>query len=193
MITQVLEFLIDTVSGFFVFLLLARFHFQWLRVPFRNQAGEFVIALTNWMVMPARRVIPGVAGLDLPTFLLAWIVQAATLAVIYVLRGYEFSDVFPVGILFGLALFDLLRFSLYILIFALVMQAVLSWTNPHSSLSAIFDAMVRPFLRPVRRFVPPISNIDLSPLVLLVLLQVLLIPLAYGRALAAGLMIAGLT
>lgn len=193
MITQVLEFLIDTVSGFFVFLLLARFHFQWLRVPFRNQAGEFVIALTNWMVMPARRVIPGVAGLDLPTFLLAWIVQAATLAVIYVLRGYEFSDVFSAGILFGLALFDLLRFSLYILIFALVMQAVLSWTNPHSSLSAIFDAMVRPFLRPVRRFVPPISNIDLSPLVLLVLLQVLLIPLAYGRALAAGLMIAGLT
>ena len=193
MITQVLEFLIDTVSGFFVFLLLARFHFQWLRVPFRNQAGEFVIALTNWMVMPARRVIPGVAGLDLPTFLLAWIVQAATLAVIYALRGYEFSAAFPVGILFGLALFDLLRFSLYILIFALVMQAVLSWTNPHSSLSAIFDAMVRPFLRPVRRFVPPISNIDLSPLVLLVLLQVLLIPLAYGRALAAGLMIAGLT
>ena len=67
------------------------------------------------------------------------------------------------------------------------MQAVLSWTNPHSPLGGIFDAMVAPFLRPIRRFVPPISNIDLSPLVLLVILQVLLIPLAYGRAQVAGL------
>ena len=67
------------------------------------------------------------------------------------------------------------------------MQAVLSWTNPHSPIGATFDAIVRPFLRPIRRFVPPISNIDLSPLVLLVILQVLLIPLAYGRAMFAGL------
>ena len=189
MIAQILEFLIDTVSGFFVFLLLARFHFQWLRVSFRSQIGEFVIVLTNWMVMPARRVIPGVAGFDLPTLLLAWVVQVATLALIQMLKGYDFSIApgLAAGIFSGLALFDLLRFSLYILIFALIMQAVLSWTSPHSPLSTIFDAMVRPFLRPIRRFVPPISNIDLSPLVLLVLVQVILIPLAYGRALVAGL------
>ena len=67
MLAQILEFLIDSISGFFVFLLLARFHFQWLRVSFRNQFGDFIIALTNWAVMPARRVIPGLAGLDLPT------------------------------------------------------------------------------------------------------------------------------
>ena len=65
MLAQILEFLVDTISGFFVFLLLARFHFQWLRVSFRNQFGHFIIALTNWIVMPARRVIPGVAGLDM--------------------------------------------------------------------------------------------------------------------------------
>ena len=92
-----------------------------------------------------------------------------------------------VAVLAGLALVDLLRFSLYILIFALIVQAVLSWTNPYSPMASMFDAMMRPFLRPIRRFVPPISNIDLSPLVLLVLLQVLLIPLAYGRVLVAGL------
>lgn len=189
MIAQILEFLIDSVTGFFIFLLLARFHFQWLRVPFRNQAGEFIIGLTNWMVMPARRVIPAIAGLDLPTLILAFLAQVATLVVILMLRGADFSGApgIAAAILSGLALLDLLRFSLYLLIFALVMQAILSWTNPHSPIGAIFDAMVRPFLRPIRRFVPPISNIDLSPLVLLVVVQVLLIPLAYGRAQVAGL------
>jgi len=91
MLGQILEFLIDSVTGFFIFLLLARFHFQWLRVPFRNQAGGFIIGLTNWMVMPARRLIPTVAGLDLPTFLLAWVAQVATLALILMLRGTDFS------------------------------------------------------------------------------------------------------
>lgn len=189
MLSQILEFIIDSVSGFLVFLLLARFHFQWLRVSFRNQFGEFILALTNWIVFPARRVIPGLAGFDLPTFLVAWLIQVATLGVIYLLRGYDFTAA-PgpaIAILFALALIDLVRFSLYILIFALIVQAVLSWTNPQSPMSYTFDAMVRPFLRPIRRFVPPISNIDLSPLVLLIALQVVLIPLAYGRAMVAGL------
>jgi YggT family protein len=189
MLSQILEFLIDTISGFLVLLLLARFHFQWLRVGFRNQVGEFVIALTNWLVMPARRVIPGLKGLDLPTLLMAWVVQAATLAVIFMLRGYDFSGSPGAAaiVLFGLASFDLLRLSLYILMFALIVQAVLSWTNPHSPLGGLFDAIVRPFLLPLRRIVPPIANIDLTPLVLIVLVQVLLIPLAYGRAMVAGM------
>lgn len=189
MLAQILEFLVDSISGFFVFLLLARFHFQWLRVSFRNQFGHFIIALTNWIVMPARRVIPGVAGLDMATLLAAWCLQAATLAAIHVIRGGDLSAApgMAAAMLFSLALVDLVRMSLYLLIFALIVQVVLSWTNPYSPIGATFDAMVRPFLRPIRRFVPPISNIDLSPLVLLVLLQVLLFPLTYGRAMVAGL------
>jgi len=62
------------------------------------------------------------------------------------------------------------------------MQAVLSWVNPYSPVGPMFDAVTRPFLRPLRRVVPPVANIDLSPLVLIVLLQVVLIPLAYVRA-----------
>ena len=71
MLAQITIFLIDTVVTFFVFLLLARFHFQWLRVPFHNPIGEFVLATTSWLVMPVRRVIPGLRGLDIPTLLLA--------------------------------------------------------------------------------------------------------------------------
>ena len=90
------------------------------------------------------------------------------------------------GILAGLALLDLARFTIYVLVFALIVQAVLSWVSPHAPVAPLFDALTRPFLRPLRRVVPPLANVDLSPLLLIILLQVLLIPLAYLRALVAG-------
>lgn len=190
MLAQILEFLVDTISGFFVFLLLARFHFQWLRVSFRSQLGNFIIALTNWIVLPARRVIPALGGLDLASLIAAWLLQTATFAVIFFLRGHDLGAApgAVIATLFGLALVDLIRFSIFLLMFALILQMILSWTNPYTPIGSTFDAMVRPFLRPIRKFVPPISNIDLSPLVLIVLLQVLLIPIAYGRAMVAAML-----
>jgi len=189
MLGQIASFLVDVVAGFFVYLLLARFLFQWLRVPFRNALGEFIIAGTNWLVVPARRVIPSLAGLDLASLLLAWLLQALLLYVLYLIAGLDFSSApgIAAGVLAGLALLDLVRCTLYILVFALIVQAVLSWVNPHSPVGPLFDALTRPFLRPIRRFVPPLGNVDLSPLVLIVVLQVLLIPLAHLRGLAGGL------
>lgn len=184
MFTQITQFLVETLAGFFVFLLLARFHFQWLRVPFRNQIGEFVIVCTNWIVRPARRIIPPLAGFDLATWIAAWLVQALVLWAVLALRGWDpgASVGAAVAVLAGLALVDLVRFSLYLLMFAIFVQIVLSWLSPGSPAGAMFEPVTRPFLRPVRRIVPPIANIDLSPLVLLMLLQVLLIPLAHLRA-----------
>ena len=189
MLQQIASFLVDVVVGFFVYLLLARFLFQWLRVPFRNVLGEFIIAGTGWMVVPARRVIPPLAGLDLASLLLAWLLQALLLYVLYLIAGIDFSSApgIGAGAIAVLALLDLVRFTLYILVFALIVQAVLSWVNPHSPVAPLFDAMTRPFLAPIRRFVPPLGNVDLSPLVLIVVLQVLLIPLAHLRGLAGGL------
>src|SRR2546428_4392436 len=76
MFGQIATFLVDTVVTFIVFLLLARFLLQWLRVPFRNPVGEFLVATTNWIVMPARRLVPGVAGTDWATLLPALVLQA---------------------------------------------------------------------------------------------------------------------
>ena len=75
------------------------------------------------------------------------------------------------------ALVDLVRYSLYILIFAVIVQAVLSWVNPYTPLAPAFDALTRPFLRPLRRFVPPVGGVDLTPLILMVILYVMLIVL----------------
>ena len=176
-------FLVDTVVAFFVILLLARFHLHWLRVPFRNPLGEFVLATTSWCVVPARRVIPSLAGLDLSTLLLAWALQALGLWIQAAIVGAEPG----VAALAALAAVDLLRYSLYILVFAIIVQVVFSWLNPYAPFAPMFDMVTRPFLRPLRRFVPPIGSIDLTPLVLLVIVQVLLILVGHLRAAAVGL------
>jgi YggT family protein len=181
MFTQIGVFLVDAVASFFVFMLLARFHFQWLRVPFRNPVGEFVLATTNWMVVPARRVIPGLAGLDLASLLLAWAVQALGLWLQAAILGAEPGF----GMIAAVALVDLVRYSLYILVFAVIVQAVLSWVNPYTPLAPAFDALTRPFLRPLRRYVPPVGNVDLTPLLLLVILYVALIVVNNVRVAAA--------
>jgi len=189
MLVQIGQLLVEVVASFFVFLLLARFHFQWLRVPFRNPIGEFVIAGTNWVVRPARKLIPPLAGLDLATLIAAWLLQALALYLLGAIAGGGLGAE-PgrmIAVLVLGAAFDLLRFSVYILIFAVIVQAVLSWVNPHSPVQPLFDAMTRPFLRPLRRLIPLLGNVDLTPLLLLLLLQVALIALAHLRGAAGGL------
>lgn len=170
MFVQIATFLVDNIVAFFVILLLVRFHFQWLRVGFRDQVGEFVLATTSWIVLPLRRVIPGLAGLDLATLLAAWLLQALGVWVHALLVGAEPGA----GLLAGVAAVELLRYSIYILIFAVFIQALLSWVNPEAPAMPVFNAVTRPFLRPLRRFIPPVGRVDLTPLVLLLILWVLL-------------------
>ena len=84
-----------------------------------------------------------------------------------------------------------MRYSLYILGAAVILQAVFSWTNPHSAAAPVLDTLTRPFLRPLRRYIPPVSNVDLTPLVVVVLVQVALIVLTYVRPLAASVGVGG--
>jgi YggT family protein len=183
MLAQIGTFLVDTAFSFLVFVLLARFHFQWLRVPFRNPMGEFVLATTSWAVVPARRLIPSLAGLDLATLILAWVAQALSLWLQAWINGAEPG----LAAVAAVAAVDLLRYSIYILIFAVFVQVAISWINPDAPLGPFFDLVTRPFLRPLRRFVPPVGRVDLTPLVLLVILYVLMFPLNALRVAAAGL------
>src|SRR6266480_4542447 len=162
MFGQIATFLVDTVVTFIVFLLLARFLLQWLRVGFRNPVGEFLLATTSWIVVPARRLVPGVARTDWATLLLAWILQALGIWLQAAIVGAQPSTL-------------------------AILAAVLSWVNPYAPLAPVFDAIMRPFLRPLRRFVPPVGSVDLTPLIVLVILQVLLIPIGSLRLAAAGL------
>jgi YggT family protein len=182
MIQNALIFLIETLAGLFTAALLVRFYMQWARAPQRNPVGDFVNALTNFAVLPARRFIPGLWGLDLATLLVAWLVQFLELLLVLMLGGYPlYAD--PGQALAAIALLAivrLLRLGLYILMVALIVQAVLSWVNPYSSVAAVANVLTRPFLRPIQRVVPQIANVDLSPLVLIIICQlILMLPIAY--------------
>lgn len=176
MLTQAIVFLADAVVGFFCVLFLLRFFMQAFRVSFAGSFGHFVVALTNWGVKPLRRVIPGLFGLDLASLVVALLLQLLLMVLMLALSGGLFVLEGPaatVAILWG-AVRGLLRLSIYILIGALIFQAVLSWVNPYSPLAGPANQLTRPLLSPIRRFLPPISGIDLSPLVAILLAQVVL-------------------
>jgi YggT family protein len=180
MLIEIGSLLVQTVFGLFVFVVLLRFWMQVLRAPFRNPVGQFVTALSNWIVLPARRVIPGWLGIDLATVLVAWVAEALMLVLLTWIRGGSLGDApgTAAAFVFGFALIELLRLSLYLLIGVVIVQVIISWVNPQAPMAGIFNALTRPFYGMFRRLVPPIGGIDLSPLFVLLLAQVLLILLA---------------
>lgn len=173
---QAIVFLIDAVISFFCTLFLLRFMMQALRVSFAGQIGDFVVKLTNWAVKPLRRIIPGFGGLDWSSIFAAFALQVLLTGIVVGLsRHLGDVDLLGVGpMILWFALRALLRLSIYIFIGALILQAVLSWINPYSPLSGPANQLTRPVLDPIRRFIPLISGIDLSPLVAILLLQMLL-------------------
>ncbi|MDR1661867.1 MAG: YggT family protein [Azoarcus sp.] len=174
LLTQIVLLIAGTAFGFVTLALLARFFMQWGRVPFRNPVGHFVIAVTDWAVMPLRRFIPGLFGLDMASLLPAWIAQMLHTAIELALVGVPVATLTAVP-LFGLI--GLARMAVYLVFFVVLAAAVLSWVGQHSPTAAVFDALARPFLAPFRRLIPPFNGIDLSPLVLLVVLQIVLLAL----------------
>ena len=182
MLADALIFLIKTVFGLFALALLLRFYMQWARAAYRNPLSDFLAALTDFVVRPARRVIPGLWGLDLATLAVAWLVQFVELALVMQMDAPPMSATaggIVVGLAF-LALIMLVRLFLYIVIAVVVCQVVVSWVNPYTPIAPLLNSMTRPFLRPLQRIVPPIANVDLSPLVLIIMSQLLLmLPIAY--------------
>jgi YggT family protein len=179
MLNSVLAYLIDVVFGLFTYALLLRFVMQVLRAPFRNQVGQAVIALTDRIVKPLRKVLPGFRGIDWASLVATYVFQVLWLLAYYLVFGFGFS-LFGAGFAYLLlaALVALVKAAIWLLIVVVLVQAVLSWTAPDGPLAGVLNALTFPFLRPVRRIVPPIGGtLDLSPLIVLVLAQIVLMTL----------------
>lgn len=178
MLNQIGHLIVETLVGFVLFLALLRFYMQAFRAPFRNPVGQFVIALTDWGVQPLRRIIPGVRGMDMASLVLALLLQALILGATYVLFAPEGARTPEPLTWLLLIVFGLIRASLHLLIVVVIIDFVLSWVNQHTPFAPVLRAITAPFYGFFRRFIPPIGGFDLSPLFLLLAIQVVLILLA---------------
>jgi YggT family protein len=191
MLGNALIFIAQVAFGLLTLTLLLRFYLQWVRAPYRNPLADFVNALTDFMVRPARRVLPGLWGIDLPTLLLAWLMQLLEWLIVLQVRGFRFGAEIGMALvgIAAVAAVAVLQMLVYIVLVSTLLQAVLSWINPGSPIAPLLDAMTRPFLRMFRRRIPPIGNVDLSPLFLMVACQLLLmLPIAWLESVALRLL-----
>ncbi len=175
MLYQIISYLLDVVCGLLTGACLLRLYMQWHRVPFGNQVGQLVFALTNWLVLPLRRVIPSARGIDVACVVSALLIQLVQYGVLWAMSAGLPSVVWW----FWAAFFGVLRVAVGALMLILIVHAVLSWVQTRSPVVDIIDRLASPVLRPVRRMLPLVGGMDLSPLVLIVLLQVLLMVLGH--------------
>jgi len=176
-----LAVIVNALFDLFIMAVLVRFWMQVVRAPTRNPFAQFSIALTDFAVRPMRRVIPGFFRLDMASLLIALLFEFALQLILVALRGvnpFE-NGAATLSVLLFYAFVELVRLSIYVFMVAILIQAVLSWVSAHNPVAPFFDAFTRPLLRPIRKVVPLIGGVDISPLFAFLFLQLLLmIPVA---------------
>ena len=177
MFSDAAQFLLRTAFDLVACALFLRFWMQWVRVPFHNPFAQFILRVTDFAVRPLRRVIPGFFGLDWASLIPFYLAELLSILSSYWLLDYPFAaagmSVLPAFLLLALA--ATFRLALYLLMGFVLLQAILSWVNPFSPHAPLIYALARPILKPFQRLVPPIGGIDLTPMVALIVVQLLLI------------------
>jgi YggT family protein len=175
MFDQAVAFLLDVAFGLLTYAFLLRFAMQWLRAPFRNPVGQALIALTDWAVKPVRRVLPGLKGVDWATLLLAWLAQYLWLVALGLLSGLAARGGIAFAVFALVAVVELVKAALWLLIVVVFVQAILSWVAPDGPMAGLLNALTWKFLSPIRRRIPPLGGtLDLSALIVIVLAQLAL-------------------
>lgn len=168
-----LLFILNLLGTLLVGVFLLRFLLQFFRADFYNPVSQAIISITNPLVMPLRKVIPGLGGLDLASIVAAIVVQVAVLLVLTLIQsGGGLPGISYVAVE---TFFSLLNLTFGIFIMTIFLRVILSWVNPdpRNPVVSMLYSLTEPILAPARRVIPAIGGLDLSPLVVLVLLQAL--------------------
>lgn len=172
MFGDIARFLLNTVFTLFGAALLLRAWMQVVRMPPYNPVSNAVLQATNWLVLPLRHVFRGTRGIDW-----ASVAAAVLAALVYVVLMVALAGVDPLGlapVLVIVALLTVVKWALNLLIWLTILMALLSWLNPRSPAMPLLYQLTAPFLNPLRRILPQFGGIDLSPILLFVIVQILL-------------------
>ncbi len=173
--TQAMIFLVQVAFGFYVLTLMLRFLFQLVRADFYNPFSQFVVTLTNPLLKPLRRLIPGFLGIDWASVLLLF---AFKMTELFIVGSLNNLSALSLTLVFVVACVDLVKLALYIFLFAIIIRVVLSWVSPYglrgNPAGAVLTSLTEPLLGPARRLIPALSGIDLSPIAVLVAIQLII-------------------
>lgn len=177
--TEAAALIIQVVFSLYILGVLLRFLFQLSRADFYNPISQFLVALTNPFLRPLRRVIPGLYGVDFASLVLLIVLQSLEVFLISLLNNFTPA---PLPLLLA-AVFDLLRLTLNVYFYAILLRVILSWFMPYgvrqNPAGDLLVSLTEPLMRPARRLIPPVGGLDLSPIVVLVGLQLLQLALSH--------------
>ena len=169
MVANIVSLIIDTVSTLLAGVLLLRFWMQAVRVRPPFSLGQFMFRTTDWLVLPLRRFLPGLGGFDWASLVGALLVALLSVAIELGVRS-----AFAVEPWLMLSLHSLIHWVVYGFIGLLFLEVIFSWVNPDAPLAPIVRALNQPLMRPLRRLIPPIAGVDLSPILAFLMLRVVL-------------------
>lgn len=175
MFSSALTFLLNVLFSTLTTIFLLRFFMQLFKTSFYNPLGQMVITLTDFAVKPARRFIPSWKKIDLSTLFLAILTQFLLQLCLLWFRDFPISLAGSAiwSSIIGLSLLGVTRAVLDLFFYAILLQVILSWVNPHTPIAPVLDSLTRPILKPIQRIIPITNGFDFSPVVALILLQML--------------------
>ncbi|MHB8742250.1 MAG: YggT family protein [Sulfuricaulis sp.] len=178
-LTDAAILIVQVIFNLYILAVLLRLLFQLTRADFYNPISQFLVALTNPLLKPLRRVIPGFFGIDLAALVLLLALQCLEVLIIALLNGFT-----PVWLPLALAaVMDLAQLTVNVYFYAILLRVILSWFMPYgmqqNPAGGLLLSLTEPLMRPARRLIPPVAGLDLSPIVVLVGLQLVQLALAH--------------
>ena len=166
-----LEFIITTLFSLYILAVMLRFILGTVGADLYNPVSQFLVRITNPLLVPLRKVVPSIGKFDTSAILLMLFLQVVSLGLVVLIRGIDV----PVLTLLVVAIGELVMLTINVFMFAIIIQVILSWVNPgnYNPVTGLLYSITSPVMRPIQRVVPPVSGIDLSPLVAIIGLQVL--------------------
>ena len=167
-------FLVQTIFGIAILIVMLRFLLQLVKADFYNPASQLIVRATQPILAPMRRIIPGVGGIDLSSIVLMLVLQMLETGLLKAMGAYALFNVSTAGLLVW-AIADLVELATFVFIFALIVQVILSWLSPgaYNPMVGLLYSFNEPFLRPARRVLPSTSGLDFSPLIALIFLNLI--------------------
>ena len=176
--TEIAILLIQTGLGLYLMAVVLRFILQLVRADFYNPLSQFLVKATNPLLMPLRRVIPGILGIDLAALVLALAIQMLAIVLTVLLYGADLPNIL---LLLAWSLLGLAGTVVQFYFFAMIVMIIVSWVAPgsHNPAIALLRQITEPVMAPFRKLLPPMGGLDLSPILVFVAINILQIMLRH--------------